>query len=88
MYYNNLKTSSKHIPHNVIILHLLPNHITAIPQTPTIHLPQFFSIHKYHTLFQITTTLSPPLQHHIQFIHIIPPLFPSPSITAPPKINT
>ncbi|WP_186305608.1 chorismate-binding protein, partial [Staphylococcus epidermidis] len=47
-----------------------------------------FSIHKYHTVFQITSTLSGQLQHHIQLIHIIPPLFPSPSITAPPKINT
>ena len=52
LYYNNLKTSSKDMAENVMIVDLLRNDITRIAQSGTIDVPELFSIEKYDTVFK------------------------------------
>ncbi|MDU1274031.1 MAG: chorismate-binding protein, partial [Staphylococcus epidermidis] len=88
LYYNNLKTSSKDMAENVMIVDLLRNDITRIAQSGTIDVPELFSIEKYDTVFQMTSTVCGRLQDDIQLIDMMRALFPCGSITGAPKINT
>lgn len=88
LYYNNLKTSSKDMAENVMIVDLLRNDITRIAQSGTIDVPELFSIEKYDTVFQMTSTVCGQLQDDIQLIDMMRALFPCGSITGAPKINT
>ena len=47
-----------------------------------------FSIEKYDTVFQMTSTVCGRLQDDIQLIDMMRALFPCGSITGAPKINT
>ena len=85
LYYNNLKTSSKDMAENVMIVDLLRNDITRIAQSGTIDVPELFSIEKYDTVFQMTSTVCGQLQDDIQLIDMMRALFPCGSITGAPK---
>ena len=71
-----------------MIVDLLRNDITRIAQSGTIDVPELFSIEKYDTVFQMTSTVCGRLQDDIQLIDMMRALFPCGSITGAPKINT
>ncbi|MEJ7545663.1 chorismate-binding protein, partial [Staphylococcus hominis] len=79
---------SKDMAENVMIVDLLRNDITRIAQSGTIDVPELFSIEKYDTVFQMTSTVCGRLQDDIQLIDMMRALFPCGSITGAPKINT
>ncbi|WP_391559395.1 chorismate-binding protein, partial [Staphylococcus saprophyticus] len=62
--------------------------MNPIPETASLNLYKPFHIQTYTTLFQITSMLTTQLTSNTDLIHLLTPLFPSPSITPPPKFNT
>ena len=68
-----------------MIVDLLRNDITRIAQSGTIDVPELFSIEKYDTVFQMTSTVCGQLQDDIQLIDMMRALFPCGSITGAPK---
>ena len=58
-----------------MIVDLLRNDITRIAQSGTIDVPELFSIEKYDTVFQMTSTVCGRLQDDIQLIDMMRALF-------------
>ncbi|WP_260847009.1 chorismate-binding protein, partial [Staphylococcus haemolyticus] len=71
MNYQIFNNSLKHRAQNLIIVHLLPNHISTISNPRTIHLNNPFFIQTYKTLYQITSIVPAPLQAQTTLTHIL-----------------
>ena len=70
-----------------MIVDLLRNDITKLLKVE-LDVPELFSIEKYDTVFQMTSTVCGRLQDDIQLIDMMRALFPCGSNTGAPKINT
>ncbi len=83
-----LKLSTKNRAENIMIVDLLRNDLGKIAQTGTVKVKQLFSLEKYRTLWQMTSTIEARLKENISVKDIFKALFPSGSVTGAPKIRT
>ena len=81
---NDEKNRSEHL----MIVDLLRNDLGRICTTGSIRVDNLFSIERYPTLLQMTSTVSGTLPAKLAWIHIFRSLFPSGSITGAPKLST
>lgn len=83
-----LWNDAKNRAENVMIVDMLRNDIGRICEYGSVHVDDLFSIEKYATLFQMTSTVSGKLQPEIGLSDILAAMFPSGSVTGAPKIRS
>ena len=83
-----LKRSLKNRAENVMIVDLLRNDLGRIAKKGTVKVKQLFSIEKYLTVFQMTSSIEAILKKSVSFKEQIKALFPCGSVTGAPKIRT
>ncbi len=81
-----LRASTKNRAENVMIVDMIRNDLGRIAQTGTVAVPELFTIEKYPTLFQMTSTVQAKTQASL--VEIFSALFPCASITGAPKVST
>jgi para-aminobenzoate synthetase/4-amino-4-deoxychorismate lyase len=83
-----LRSDEKNRSEHVMIVDLLRNDLGRICATGSVTVEDLFSIERYETLLQMTSTISGVLRAGIGFNEIFRNLFPSGSVTGAPKIRT
>ena len=83
-----LQSDDKNRAEHVMIVDLLRNDLGRICTMGSVTVEDIFSVEKYRTLFQMTSTISGTLQPGIGYYDIFRSMFPSGSITGAPKIRT
>jgi len=83
---NWLHASTKNRAENVMIVDMIRNDIGRIAQMGSVDVPELFTIEKYPTLFQMTSTVQ--ATTHASVMNIFTALFPCASITGAPKVST
>ncbi|MGI0496512.1 aminodeoxychorismate synthase component I [Limnospira platensis] len=81
-----LQNSPKNRAENVMIVDMIRNDISRIGDIKTVQVPQLFTVEKYPTLWQMTSTVTAKTQALPS--EIIAALFPCASITGAPKPRT
>lgn len=82
-----LGTDPKNRAENVMIVDLMRNDLGRISKTGGVSVTELFSVERYETLFQMTSTVKAELRPDIRWSEIIQCLFPSGSVTGAPKIR-
>ena len=82
-----LSHDSKNRAENVMIVDLLRNDLGRICQVGSVTVPQLFSVEKYDTLFQMTSTVEGTLKEDVDYYQMFRSLFPCGSVTGAPKIR-
>ncbi len=82
-----LSQDSKNRAENVMIVDLLRNDLGRLCQVGSVTVPKLFTIEKYDTLFQMTSTVEGTLKEDVDYAHVFRSLFPCGSITGAPKIR-
>ena len=85
---DHLRNDEKNRSEHVMIVDLLRNDLGRICRSGTVQVENPFSVERYDTLHQMTSTVVGRLQPHIDFYDIFRGLFPSGSITGAPKHRT
>ncbi|MBN8581879.1 MAG: aminodeoxychorismate synthase component I [Anaerolineae bacterium] len=83
---NWLRASTKNRAENVMIVDMIRNDIGRIAEVGSVHVPELFTIEKYATLFQMTSTVKAKTTASVT--EIFSALFPCASITGAPKVST
>ena len=83
-----LRDDEKNRAEHVMIVDLLRNDLGRICTMGSIRVEDLFSVEKYKTLFQMTSTVSGTLRDNTSYYEIFRSMFPSGSITGAPKIRT
>ena len=83
-----LKNDEKNRAEHVMIVDLLRNDLGRICTMGSIQVENLFSVEKYRTLFQMTSTVSGTLRPALEYYDIFRSMFPGGSITGAPKIRT
>jgi para-aminobenzoate synthetase/4-amino-4-deoxychorismate lyase len=83
-----LQNDEKNRSEHVMIVDLLRNDLGRICTTGSIQVEDLFSVERYETLLQMTSTVSGNLRKEIGCREIFQSLFPSGSVTGAPKIQT
>ncbi len=83
-----LKNDEKNRAEHVMIVDLLRNDLGRICTMGSIRVEDLFSVEKYKTLFQMTSTVSGTLHDKTSYYEIFKSMFPSGSVTGAPKIRT
>ncbi|WP_051978358.1 aminodeoxychorismate synthase component I [Edaphobacter aggregans] len=83
-----LQADEKNRSEHVMIVDLLRNDLGRICRAGSIHVEDLFSVERYRTLLQMTSTISGDLLPNLSFYEIFRALFPSGSITGAPKLRT
>ena len=83
---NWLRNSEKNRAENVMIVDMIRNDLGRIARIGTVHVPELFTIERYPTLWQMTSTVR--AQTSASVPEIIRALFPCASITGAPKVST
>lgn len=86
--YQFLKHSTKDRAENVMIVDLLRNDLSKIAQKGTVRCPELFTIEKYETVYQMTSTIEAELKTNASLNDVMQGLFPCGSITGAPKQST
>jgi para-aminobenzoate synthetase / 4-amino-4-deoxychorismate lyase len=81
-----LRASTKNRAENVMIVDMIRNDIGRIAEVGSVHVPELFTIEKYPTLFQMTSTVKAKTKASVT--EIFTALFPCASITGAPKVST
>jgi len=81
-----LKDSEKNRAENVMIVDMIRNDLGRIAKIGSVHVPELFTIEKYPTLWQMTSTVT--AQTDASITEIFAALFPCSSITGAPKVST
>ena len=81
-----LRASTKNQAENVMIVDMIRNDIGRIADMGSVHVPDLFTIEKYPTLFQMTSTVQAKTKASVT--EIFTALFPCASITGAPKVST
>ncbi len=81
-----LYTSVKNRAENVMIVDMIRNDLGRIAEIGSVQVPELFTIEKYPTLFQMTSTVQAKTSASMD--KIFTALFPSASITGAPKVST
>jgi para-aminobenzoate synthetase/4-amino-4-deoxychorismate lyase len=82
-----LRRDSKNQAENLMIVDLLRNDLGRIATTGSVKVPEIFTIEKYQTLFQMTSTITATLPPEVSYYEIFRSLFPCGSVTGAPKIR-
>ncbi len=80
-----LSQDSKNRAENLMIVDLLRNDLGRIARTGSVKVPSLFSVERYATVFQMTSTVEAELAPHTTFPEVLRALFPCGSITGAPK---
>jgi para-aminobenzoate synthetase / 4-amino-4-deoxychorismate lyase len=81
-----LRASLKNRAENVMIVDMIRNDLGRIAEVGSVHVPDLFTIEKYPTLFQMTSTVK--AKTNASVTRIFSALFPCASITGAPKVST
>ena len=82
-----LLTSEKERAENVMIVDLMRSDLGRIARTGSVHATQLFSLERYPTVWQMTSTIEAALRPGTGLSDVIRALFPSGSVTGAPKIQ-
>ena len=85
---NWLYHSKKNRAENVMIVDLLRNDLGMIAKPNSVKVPKLYSIEKYPTVYQMTSTVTAEISKEKTIADIFTALFPCGSITGAPKIST
>lgn len=85
---HRLRTDEKNRAEHLMIVDLLRNDLGRICTMGSVHVDDLFSVERYRTLLQMTSTVSGILRPGLSYYEIFKALFPSGSITGAPKIRT
>jgi para-aminobenzoate synthetase / 4-amino-4-deoxychorismate lyase len=83
-----LQHDEKNRSEHIMIVDLLRNDLGRICTMGSVHVEDLFTIERYETLLQMTSTISGLIKSNLTFYEIFRALFPSGSITGAPKIRT
>lgn len=83
-----LKNDEKNRSEHVMIVDLLRNDLGRICTMGSVRVEDIFSVERYETLLQMTSTVSGILRRGLSYYEIFKAMFPSGSITGAPKIRT
>jgi para-aminobenzoate synthetase/4-amino-4-deoxychorismate lyase len=83
-----LQSDPKNRSEHVMIVDLLRNDLGRICTMGSVRVDDLFSVERYETLLQMTSTISGTLQPNLRYYDIFKAIFPSGSITGAPKIHT
>ncbi|MGD9014518.1 MAG: aminodeoxychorismate synthase component I [Candidatus Omnitrophota bacterium] len=83
-----LKASQKDRSENVMIVDLLRNDLGRISEAGSVRTVKLYTVEKYKTLFQLTSTVQSKLEGNPSVYEIFRSIFPSGSVTGAPKIKT
>ena len=83
-----LQHDEKNRSEHIMIVDLLRNDLGRICTMGSVHVEDLFTIERYETLHQMTSTVSGTLLAGLTFYQIFRALFPSGSVTGAPKIRT
>jgi para-aminobenzoate synthetase/4-amino-4-deoxychorismate lyase len=83
-----LQHDEKNRSEHIMIVDLLRNDLGRICAMGSVHVEDLFTIERYKTLLQMTSTISGLVKPNLTFYEIFRALFPSGSITGAPKIRT
>lgn len=83
-----LATSEKNRAENLMIVDLLRNDLGRIATPGSIHVPELFTIERYRTVLQMTSTVAARTRPGVTLDDIFAALFPCGSVTGAPKIST
>ena len=83
-----LQADEKNRSEHVMIVDLLRNDLGRVCSSGSVVVEDIFSIERYRTLLQMTSTISGRLRPNLTFYEIFRALFPSGSITGAPKLRT
>jgi len=78
--------STKNRAENVMIVDMVRNDLGRIAEIGSVHVPELFTLEKYPTLFQMTSTVR--AKTKASLTEIFSALFPCASITGAPKVST
>lgn len=81
-----LRNSVKNRAENVMIVDMIRNDLGRIAEIGSVQVPELFTVEKYPTLFQMTSTIQ--AKTNASLDEIFTALFPSASITGAPKVST
>ena len=83
-----LQTSEKERAENLMIVDLLRNDLSRIAETGTVSVPALFTVERYRTVLQMTSTIVGRLRPGADLVNLFTALFPSGSITGAPKVSS
>ncbi|MCM8528714.1 MAG: aminodeoxychorismate synthase component I [Lentisphaeraceae bacterium] len=73
---------------NVMIVDLMRNDLSRICELETVKVPELFKSTRYHSLHQLTSTVTGELKDDVSLVDILKATFPAGSITGAPKIRS
>ncbi len=82
-----LRGDPKNRSENVMIVDLVRNDLGRIARTGSVKVEELFSVERYPTLWQMTSTVSAELRPDVGFHDIFRALFPCGSVTGAPKVR-
>src|SRR5436305_4121648 len=82
-----LSKDQKNRAENVMIVDLLRNDLGRVCQIGSVNVPQLFTIERYETLFQMTSTVEGRLRTDVNYEQVFRSLFPCGSVTGAPKLR-
>src|SRR3984957_3777702 len=82
-----LRVDPKNRSENVMIVDLVRNDLGRIARTGSVEVEELFSVERYPTLWQMTSTVSAELRPEVGFHEIFRALFPCGSVTGAPKVR-
>ncbi|WP_338066954.1 aminodeoxychorismate synthase component I [Virgibacillus profundi] len=80
--------SEKNRTENAMIVDLMKDELGAIANPGTVEVPHLFTIEKYPTVYQMTSTVTAEIAANLGIADIFKALFPCGSITGAPKVST
>lgn len=82
-----LAADEKSRAENLMITDLLRNDLSRISRPGSVHVPALFTVERYKTILQMTSTVKAERDNCKDFSHLIRALFPCGSITGAPKLR-
>ncbi len=83
-----LRESAKDRAENTMVTDLLRNDLGKISQVGSVQVPALWSMERYPTVWQLTSTVESQLREGVGLVEIFAALFPCGSITGAPKVRT
>ncbi len=82
-----LRGDEKNRAENLMIVDLVRNDLGRVARTGSVHVEELFTVERYPTLWQMTSTVSAELRPEAGFYDIFRALFPCGSVTGAPKVR-